>query len=357
MRMLVIEDNPDHLDLIRDTFYQVFDGKGEIDCCNEFLSGIEKLSDGTYDICLCDLQLPDSTLEMTLAQLKRLKADTPIVVLTSINDLDMGRHLISQGVQDYLPKDELTPSLLSRVVTYAIERNKQQLLLESINRDQQVFCATLTHDFKSPLRRIAMLSDFLRESLSERIGLNEQELEWFDFIDTSCKTVQNLIQNLYSYLSVGSRLQEKTAIDLSQLIARVEDWLCSNEKRKFILQVDAMPRVKGWEAELFIVFQNIMSNAIKYNTNEPMIKISHGISKNGGGAVVSVSDNGVGINPEYLETIFAPFIKFDTEIVHAGSGLGLSIVKRIMENHGGNIEVQSELGKGATFYLQFPEVA
>lgn len=354
MRMLLIEDNSDHYELIRDAFHDAFNTESEIEWHSDFLSGYEKLQHERFDVCLCDLQLPDSSIEASITRLQRLDCETPIVVLTSLNDIDTGTALVTKGVQDYLPKDELTSMLLHRVVAYAIERKKQQVALENKNHNQQIFCATLSHDFKGPVRRIGTLSNFLREALGERSTLTEKEEEWFDYIQHSVATIQQLVDNLQNLLSLENRDDKKDAVDLEQLIERVDQWMKENEKAQYSLSViKPLPEIYGWESELFILCQNLLTNAVKFTRRFPeiVVRAEYG---NDNEACISVEDNGIGIEQKHLEDIFSPFTRFAGESQFVGTGLGLSIVKRIVEIHQARIHVQSELGKGSKITLCFP---
>lgn len=354
MKILLIEDNYDHSLLISDNCREAFGIDHELEHFELLESGLEALEKTHYDILLCDLKLPDSSIENTTERLKSLSLQTPIVVLTSLNDVEIARSLINQGIQDYLPKDELGPELLGRVCTYAIERKRQQVKLENKTEDQQAFCRSLTHDFKSPIRNIGQLSQMLRENINTHATLLENELDMFDLIDTKVAVINELVDGLYQYLKVDIEGAIVEPVDLASLINDVERFVQGRNDRHVELIVDPLPVIEGIRSQLFVLFQNLIGNGIKYNKNIPEIRISAVENKSENFCAISVSDNGIGIEKSDQKRIFEPFKRLHSSNQYNGSGLGLSIVKRIVENHSGKIVVVSKPRVGTTFSISLP---
>jgi len=204
VRILLIEDNADHVALIEEQFSQIIDI--ELQHRSELNAGLSLLNSGQFDILLCDLNLPDSPIESSVKKLKELQTETPIVILTSLNSYEMANELLQGGIQDYIPKGELSPTLLHRVCKHAIGRKQHQLELERRNGELQAFCESLSHDLKSPVVRIAQVSDLLKDKLQDNGSLSNEDLALFNSIEKSTGSSLDLIDELYDYLSIDYRI-------------------------------------------------------------------------------------------------------------------------------------------------------
>ncbi len=361
MQVLLIEDNPDHAELVMDTIQNAYSGSAEIDWHTELFPALALLSDTSlsehhFDICLCDLQLPDSGIDETTTKLQHLDSYVPIVVLTSLDDEGKAKTLLQKGVQDYLSKEDLQPSHLYRTCTYAIERKRQTVQIENRNRDQAAFCYSLSHDFKGPLRRIGNLLDFLKDDLSERVELTEKEKEHFDAIHKNVGSVNALIGDLYQYLDLENSRENFVDVNLNEVIEEAQQLLGLADSHPAHITVSALPCINGNRAQLVILFKNLLDNAIKYCQGNPIVYVRMDVGPNDRFVLISVHDNGIGIAAEKIDRIFSPFQRLHGDSEYTGTGLGLSIVKRIIDNHQGRIQVQSELGKGTTITVSLPLV-
>ncbi|RLP52704.1 MAG: hybrid sensor histidine kinase/response regulator [Ketobacter sp.] len=354
MQILLVEDNSDHAELICDVCEQAFSPKPVVHIATRFSDGVEKLLNSNFDLALWDLQLPDSQIADTIKKLKNIVTPVPIVVLTSLNDTELSLGLIRRGIQDYMPKEDLTPPLLQRVCYYAIDRKKQHLALEKRNQDQQLFCQSLSHDFNSPIRNINQLLTLLKDSLEKRIEFEDHEIEFFDLLDNRLSSMSELVHGLYEYLLVEADHINYESIDLNILIKKIVDELTQADEKQFSLEVDELPKIAGLSFQYYILFKNLISNAIKYNVGAVEIKIRSVTDR--AHHHITVSDNGIGINPKSLNTIFQPFSRLLTDSAIPGAGLGLSIVTKIIENHQGTVSVTSELGRGSEFTLSIPRI-
>ncbi len=355
MNILVIEDNPDHYSIIEDSLTEGIPEKVNIQHEVELSKGLHQLSKKRFDICLCDLQLPDAPINTTSERLKTLNSQTPIIVLTSLNSNHIAQQLLKHGIQDYLPKEDLMPELLHRMCLYAIERKQKELKLKKQNQDMQTFCASLSHDFKGNLRRIPQIADILKEKLSERIEINEEELNWFHLLSSSAEGINNLVENLSKFLSVNHSANDYfEAVDLFKVVARVVDIITDNGDRTATINVTTeLPDILGDESQLLLLFHNLISNGIKYNKNSPLIEIKASpLIENF--CEITVSDNGIGIDPKHFDKIFSPFKRLHGQQEYSGTGLGLSIVQGIIDNHGGSIRVESTPGEGSRFIMKLP---
>lgn len=356
-KILVIEDNIDHFALIENTLLTAFKNKVKVHHEIKLAQGIEVLEQQPFDICLCDLKYPDSPLDKTVEKLKQLNNSAPIIILTSLNSIEIAQDLLQHGIQDYLPKEELSPTLIYRIIMHAIERKQQQLALQKRNEEMQTFCASLSHDFKGHLRRIPQIATLLRRDLSEHTTLRPKDLERFAMLENSTSAIRDLVDNLGKFLLIGHEETKNEPINLSTLFKQLKTLILDTNEENTELKLDVadnLPTVIGNMSQLIILFHNLISNGIKYNKNVPNIHITSTTDKNQKQCKIFVKDNGIGIEPLYFQQIFSPFRRLHNNREYKGTGLGLSIVKRIIELHKGQIDIESELDKGSTFIVSLP---
>ncbi len=178
--------------------------------------------------------------------------------------------------------------------------------------------------------------------------------EFIGFAVDGAQRMRVLINDLLTYSRVGSQGRKPESTDcelvLGQVLAGLE--LAIHESGAKVTH-DPLPTVNGDQVQLGQLFQNLISNALKYrNGQEPMVHI--GCERRAGEWLLSVRDNGIGIEPRFAEKIFVIFQRLHTREQYPGTGIGLAVCKRIVERHGGKIWVESEPGKGSAFYFTLP---
>lgn len=236
------------------------------------------------------------------------------------------------------------------------EREKLIAELELKNAELERFTYTASHDLKSPLITIKGFLGFLRED-AERGNLKRLETDIKRIGDAADK-MQGLLNDLLELSRIGRSVNKSEFIDLNNLISEVLELLhgrVSGGTRPVRVNVEEnLPQVYGDRPRLLEVWQNLIDNAAKFmgNQPEPQIEIGQAGNSQDGLSIFFVRDNGIGIDPRFTERIFGLFNKLDART--EGTGIGLALVKRIIEFHGGRIWVESELGKGTTFYFTLP---
>jgi len=356
MHILIAEDNQDHLELIVDMLKGSFGKQCLIRHYGSLQEAIHYLDRQRVDIFLCDLKLPDSPIHHTVEKIKALDDAPPIIVLTSLHDDELAQQLLKEGIQDFLPKDELTPSQLVRACHYAIERKKLTRSLLEKNEDYKAFCFSLTHDFKSSLWQVSRFAQIFKLETQKKYPQDDSlPFQYLDKISTKIEGIQTLIEDLQDFLSIDSLMENYQPIPLTLAARNAADMLGETLARKNgSVEIADLPQINGNISQMQLLFSNLISNAIKYNDSKrPLVRIYSG-EQNESGTYIVVEDNGIGIPPDKVTTIFTPFERLHREDQYSGSGLGLSIVKRIMQSHGGRIQVASTLGEGTRFILQFP---
>jgi signal transduction histidine kinase len=352
VKVIVIEDNPDHYEIIEDAFAAMGEINFQVTRADTLSAGESLLFSEHFDICLCDLKLPDSTIEQTVEWVTTLSNPFPIVILTSLNSVDVAQKLLNNGVQDYLSKDELTPQLLIKTCRYAIERFNHQKVIAGYNQDMQAFCASLAHDFNGHISRIKGVSQALKADVDKRSNCTPEELKLFEYLEKSTSQVHSLVSDLQNYLSLGYASLVFEDVCLKTVVDNVVAFLKTGDSKDFQINMPIkLADIKGNHALLQLLFLNLIENAIKFNEDFPIIDISS--QANGNFVEVIVQDNGIGFDPIHVQNIFLPFNRLANGKKFGGSGLGLSIAKRIIEHHGGSLEAHSELGIGSKFTLTF----
>ncbi|HJW16649.1 MAG TPA: ATP-binding protein, partial [Flavisolibacter sp.] len=269
-------------------------------------------------------------------------------------------------VQDITSQKEYEEELNRQVRERTLElENKNRELLRS-NENLEEFAHAASHDLKEPIRKIRFFTDRLKDQLTERI--TEEEKQTFRRIDNASERMGALIDDLLLYSHISQRPLEMEEVDLAQNISKVlEDLDLDIQEKNAVVSIGPLPKVKGYKRQLQQLFQNLVGNALKYNKPgvAPHITVRSSIvpgdaismSQMGGEAkyhLIEVSDNGIGFDPAESQRIFQMFQRLHGNAEYSGTGIGLSIVKKVTENHNGMVEAEGRPGNGATFKVYLP---
>lgn len=228
--------------------------------------------------------------------------------------------------------------------------NKELEEFSYANIELKQFAYIASHELKEPLRTIANFIQIINE---DNMGkFDEKTLEYFRIIDNSTKRMTILINTLLNFSRLGTN-KKLSNVDCKELIDSVlADLSVIVKSAKATIEVSEMPKLNAYEIEFRQIFQNLISNAIKFHQKDTPPKIQIRSEKINEGYKFSVSDNGIGIDPSHFDRVFDMFQRLhNTEEVFEGKGIGLAYCKKIVHMHKGEIWVESELGKGSTFYF------
>ncbi|MEZ4572296.1 MAG: ATP-binding protein [Thermomicrobiales bacterium] len=237
------------------------------------------------------------------------------------------------------------------------ERAKEALELKSAelersNRDLERFASVASHDLQEPLRAIGRCTALLRDQYGDQF--EEDAAQLFFFIADGVERMEALITDLLRYSRISTATVEHTLVDLDQVVRDVlQDLTVAIDENDAVITVSDLPVVRGNDTQLHQIFQNLIGNALKYRGQDPpRIRIS--VRASGSDWLFSIKDNGIGIDPVYHAQIFDIFRRLHARDQYTGTGIGLAIVKRIVEQHQGRLWVESTEGEGSTFFFTLP---
>lgn len=233
------------------------------------------------------------------------------------------------------------------------ELEQQRMRLERTNAELEQYAWVASHDLKEPLRKIRTYSDILMQMPKE--DLPEEAWNRLKKIQESAERMDTLIEAILLY-SHSTGDQEIELVNLDSVLKEVlSDLEITINTKKARIRADKLPIIEGIPFQLRQLFQNLVGNALKYNRTDVPPQIDIETFQESGGFRITVSDNGIGFNPEFAAKIFQVFQRLVTKQEYEGTGIGLALCKKIVENHGGTIEAESKEGIGSKFIIQLPE--
>jgi len=474
IKILLIEDTEEFADFIRKLLLDVKDLNLILEHADRLGSGLDMLGKEIFDVILLDLGLPpDSHALDTLDRVYAHSPDVPIVVLTIADEKKLGIKALHKGAQDYLQKDLLDGSSLTRSIRYAIERNQLQIQLKQqvkklqssetkfrilaevsldgilvvngvgilrfvnpsgeillnkkaeeligepfgipliqgktteidiisenglvgmgemravkvkwdnenaflisirditahieieqelkqvaeqlahSNKELEQFAYIASHDMREPLRKITGFGELLKISLEEK--LDEDQQENLGYMIDGATRMQLMIDDLLIYSRVSTRAKPFKKVDLNKIIEdlkKIELATILEEKGGVLHIPESLPQVSADPVQMHQLFQNLISNALKFQRENIVPEITVRASDEGYDMVrVEIEDNGIGIDEQYKEQIFTMFKRLHSRQKYDGSGIGLAVCKKIIQRHGGEIGIESKSDEGSIFWF------
>ena len=358
IKVLLVEDSPTEAMIIQASLADAEDVCFEITHTLDLKDTLQHLVTHQYDIVVLDLTLPDSSGIETFTKVQQAKPDVPIVILTANTNKNMAVQSVQMGAQDYIVKEQVENMQLVLSIRYAIMRAeaeaKQKALMEElarVNKELEAFAYIVSHDLKAPLRGIRTVVDWLVADYGD--NFNEEGREQLDLLTGRVDRMHNLIEGVLRYSRAGRQHEACMEMDLNLHLAEIVDTLAPPEHIKITIE-RPMPRLICESMHVTQLFQNLISNAIKYNDKaEGLIQVA--CADEDETWHFTVRDNGSGIPEKQFQRIFDMFTTLKARDQYESTGVGLPIVKKIVETNGGSVWVESTEGQGSTFHVRWPK--
>lgn len=306
-----------------------------------------------------------STLLLILLHIYAIRANPNMsfgdagVIISIVIMLEMGfgftAVLLSFGLSnDLLKVNERKTEYIQHQSKELEEKAKR---LEDMNADLRIFAYSMSHDLKEPIRMVGSFTSLLQKELSKENWDVESVKEFANYAANGSKKMDQLINNLLSYIQINSKQLNPEWIDVEKLVSGIVlmNLRVLVEENQAKIFFKGSSKVYGNQQQLEMVFQNLISNAIKYSRKEETPVINIDIREEENGFFVDVDDNGMGIPINLQNKIFDLFQRVENTSSYQGTGIGLAICRKVMDIHKGSISFSSEEGKGTTFHLFFPK--
>lgn len=278
------------------------------------------------------------------------KKGHPIDVYYTLKEYNINDKIISIGIYKDITEQKKAEQIIQQNIRDLRQKNEELQKFIKSNMQLENFAYLASHDLKEPIRTIVSFSQLLKRSANDK--LTETEHEYIDFVIKGSKNMSMLIEDLLNYSRVDTEDKTIKNVNMSDMLYTVNYQLSTLiENKQANIELENLPEIIAADKmQMQQLFQNLITNAIRYSTPErtPNIRIS--VQEHEQEWLFTVSDNGIGIKPEFFERIFLLFRKLHNER-EKGTGIGLALCKKIVENHGGRIWVESEYGKGSNFYF------
>ena len=405
-RILVIDDNPsihkdfqtilleeEESEILNALREEVFGNKTnsntsksvyELDFASQGKEGCEKIKQACseerpYELAFVDMRMPPGWDGLkTIEHIWQIDPKVQVVICTAYSDYSWGEITERLGRSENLlilkkPFDSaevaqfasaLTEKwVLARKASLKMEQleqmvkertEKQTELLEkvdNINKELKDFASIVSHDLKAPLRGIKSLATWILDDCSDKLG--EQANEQMNLLLGRVERMHNLIEGVLQYSKAGRTEEQMVQVNLDTFIPEVIDMLVPPENISITIE-NTMPVIECAETHVMQLFQNLLNNAIKY-MDKPKGQIKVGCVEQDGFWEFSIADNGPGIEEKHFEKIFKMFQVLSVNEEVEGTGVGLTVAKKIVELYGGSIWVESKIGKGSTFFFTLPK--
>ncbi len=336
--------------------------------------GLQKIQETSFDLVLLDVMLPDGRGTDLLIPIHEKDPETVAIIVTGYATVELAVEAIKKGAYDFVPKPFDTDILLLTVHQgierrrlaletkrlVAVEKKAEELArvneeMERLDRYKTHFTSMVAHELRAP---IAALQSFLLSILKGYVPPEQQE----EILERAVARAQELLDLVNDLLNLAAAREEiapemSKDLSLAEILEKLVPPFQSqavDEGLKLEVNIRHSPSLEAVPEQMEQLWTNLISNAIKYTPEGGEVVIT--LDEDKGWAIGTVEDSGIGISPEHQAQVFEEFFRTPQakDHNHLGTGLGLSLAKRIVEGHGGSIELESELGMGSRFRFRLP---
>lgn len=316
---------------------------------------LELIQEQKPTVILLDILLDDMDGFQICRQLKSNPdyADIAVIFVTGLNDDESIQEGFRVGAQDYVTKPYRPAELIARIQNQ-IHLATQAAELKSAYEELDHFCQNVSHDLKSPLLVIQQLASLLVRSVPNQDDSDIATIT--ELLDSNCQHALTMVERLLELSHISQMPLKKSHVSLRHLIQEtITELTLLEPERKFDISIDNdLPYLNGDRELLKILFQNVLNNAIKFTRNRSLAEIKVSSSTTTSSFILCVRDNGAGFDSKHTDKLFQVFSRLHASSEFEGSGVGLTIVAKIMKMHGGTARITGETDKGAAIFLHFP---
>jgi|HigsolmetaAR201D_1030396.scaffolds.fasta_scaffold04242_2 two-component system sensor histidine kinase/response regulator len=329
---------------------------------------LDALRPSEFDLLLTDLMMPEMDGIALLKAATEIDPDIVAILMTGHGTIDSAVNAMRSGALDYILKPFKLSTVLPvieraleirrlRVENAALVRRERAYIaeLEAANGDLEAFSWTVSHDLRAPLRTVSGFCEMFLEDYGQHVPPEGRAL--LDRVVSGAVRMDRMIEDLLRFSRCSRQPLVKRPVDLEQIVQKVLSELqAENAGRPIELRIGKLPRCDADAALLELALTNLLSNAFKFTRNRSPAVIELGTTdaESEDEVVLFVRDNGAGFDMRYASKLFGVFQRLHSQSEFEGTGVGLSIVRRIVERHGGRIWAESEPEKGACFFLTLP---
>jgi len=351
--ILVVDDTPQNLRLLIDMLTQ----QGyKVRPARDGQSALSSAQSALPDLVLLDIMMPEMSGYEVCEALKadERTRDIPIIFISALDEMMDKVRAFSVGGVDYITKPFQTEEVLARVKTHLTISSLQKALRKQ-NEELDAFAHTVAHDLKIPLGSVQGYIQLSKEVALEGDGTcQEKILALLEYAQKNAARTVRIVNELLALSSIRKGEVETKPVNMAEVTAKAQQSLSLmiEDYQAEISLPDSWPTAMGHAPWLTEVWANYISNGLKYGGQPPHLEI--GAAPQPDGMIrFWIKDNGAGISPEDQTTLFTEFTRLN-EVRAQGHGLGLSIVRRIIDKLGGDVGVESEIGQGSVFYFTLP---
>ena len=362
LRVLHVEDNELDAELVSEALRRG-GFSASVVVVQEEAEFVAQLLSHHPEVVIADYNLPQWTGMEALDVLRSKGLDIPVILVSGALGDVTAVECIKRGVTDYVLKDGLArlPEAIRRALqekrVLRLRREAEEDLARKVeelarsNAELEQFAYVASHDLQEPLRMVAAYTQLLGERY--RGKLDENADKFIGYASEGALRMQTLIQDLLAFSRIGRNGAALGHVDCGAVMDEVLLSLGpAMEETGALVTHTALPVVWADRSQMVQVFQNLIGNAIKFRGEDPAISVQ--AEKAGEQWLFSVSDNGIGIAPEYAENIFVVFQRLHARTEYPGNGIGLAICKKIIQRYGGKIWVEPRAGHGSIFKFTMP---
>lgn len=357
-RILVVDDD----ELVVESFTRTLSEFKNfcIDSTTNSTKALSLVTENDYDIVISDLVMPDLDGIQLLRKIKKIRPNTEVILITAFSSYSSALDAMHFGAFDYIPKP-FNPEEFKLRINRAL--NKRNAVLEKLTKVEEMerLIYTIAHDFKSFCISINGFSRILLDEYSDK--LKEEGSFLITRINANVGEMEKMIEGLLQYTRIGRFEETWDVIDTYHLLRELADNFSPilREKEIDLIIENSIPKVYFYREGIRTIFTNLIDNAIKYSRDDVQSFIKIGTTslpqKDEKDFVkFFIEDNGIGIVDKNLTRIFEIFQRENSQAEKEGYGIGLAIVKRILETSHGEIYAQSEKGKNTFFYFTLPRI-